>query len=78
MLEGKKITAMLPRSWRKSFNNGYIIPTKMRQCDICNDKLFCEKCNNQVNEIKEFEAKSNLLTRNSPNEFGSMLPFCEV
>ena len=36
-LEGKKITAMLPRSWKKSFNNGIIIPTKMRRCDICNE-----------------------------------------
>ena len=56
ILEGKKITAMLPRSWKKSFNNGIIIPTKKRRCDICNDKLLCEKCNNQVNENKEFEA----------------------
>ena len=31
MLDGKKITAMLPRSWKKSFNIGVIIPTKMRQ-----------------------------------------------
>ena len=35
MLHGKKITAMLPRSWKKSFNNGVIIPTKMRQCNDC-------------------------------------------
>ena len=78
MLEGKKITAMLPRSWRKSFNNGIIIPTKMRRCDICNDKLLCEKCNNQVNENKEFEANLYLLKRNVPNEFGYMLPYYEV
>ena len=30
MLDGKKISAMLPRSWKKSFNNGIVIPTKMR------------------------------------------------
>ena len=78
MLEGIKITAMLPRSWRKSFNNGIIIPTKMRRCDICNDKLLCEKCNNQVNENKEFEANLYLLKRNVPNEFGYMLPYYEV
>ena len=36
----------------KSFNNGNIIPTKLRRCDDCNDKLLCEKCNNQVNEKK--------------------------
>ena len=78
MLEGKMITAMLPSSWKKSFNNGIIIPTKMRRCDICHDKLLCENCNNQVNENKEFEANLNLLTRNSPSEFGYMLPYYEV
>ena len=75
MLEGKKVTAMLPRSWKKSFNNGFIISTKMRRCDICNDKLICEDCNNQDNENKEFEANLNLLKRNAPNEFGDILPF---
>ena len=28
MLKGKKVTAMLPRSWKKSFNNGVVIPKK--------------------------------------------------
>ena len=30
MLDGKKVSAMLPRSWKKSFENGVIIPTKKR------------------------------------------------
>ena len=77
MLEGKKIPAMPPRSWKKSINNGIIIPTKMRRCDICNDKL-CEKFNNQVNENKEFEANLNLLKRKAPYDFGYMLPYYEV
>ena len=38
MLEGKKISAMLPRSWKKSFNNEIIIPTKMRRCNECKAK----------------------------------------
>ena len=78
MLEGKMITAMLPRSWKKAFNNGILIPTKMRRSDICNDKLLCEKCKNQVNEKKEFEANLNFLKRNAPNEFSYMLPYYEV
>ena len=35
LLEGKNISAMLPRSWRKSFDNGMKIPTKMRRCNEC-------------------------------------------
>ena len=27
MIEGKKVSAMLPRSWKKSFDSGIIIPT---------------------------------------------------
>ena len=54
--EGKKISAMLPRSWKKSFDSGIIIPKKMRFCNECNDKEMCNKCINQIIENKEFEA----------------------
>ena len=52
---------MLPRSWKKAFNNGVIIPKKIKFCNECNDKKLCYKCNNQNNENKEFEASLNLL-----------------
>ena len=38
-------------------------------------KKMCKKCNNQINENKEFEANLNELKRNAPNEFGYMLPY---
>ena len=75
MLDGKKISAMLPRSWKKSFNNGIVIPTKMRHCNTCKDGILCITCNNQINEHKEFEANLNLLKRDVPNRFGHMLPY---
>ena len=75
MLEGKKISAMLPRSWKKSFNNGVVIPVKMRRCNECKNKILCTTCNNQVNENKEFEAILNLIKREAPNQFGHMLPY---
>ena len=75
MFEGKKISAMLPKSWKKSFNNGIVIPAKMRRCDKCRGKILCATCNNQINENKEFEANLNLLKREAPKEFGYMLSF---
>ena len=75
MLDGKKITAMLPRSWEKSFNNGVIIPTKMRQCNVCKDGILCATCNNQIKENKEFEANLNLIKREKPKDRGHMLPY---
>ena len=63
MLEGKKISAMLPRSSKKSFLNGVVMPVKMRQCNNCNGEILCITCNNQVYENKESEANSNLLKR---------------
>ena len=75
MKEGKKKSAMLPKSWKNSFDSGINIPTKMRFCNECNDKNLCFKCNNQINENEEFEANLNLLKRNGPNEFGYMLPY---
>ena len=47
----------------------------MRFCNGCDDKKVCNKCNNQINENKEFEANLNLLKRKAPNEFGYMLPY---
>ena len=73
MLEGKKITAMLQRSWKNSFNNGIVIPTKMRRCNDCTEGILCTTWNNQINENKEFEANLNLLKREAPNEVGHML-----
>ena len=75
MLKGKKITAMLPRSWKNSFNNGIITPTKMRHCNECKDGILCTTCNNLINENKEIEANLNLLKRDVPNQFGHMLPY---
>ena len=59
MIEGKKVSAMLPRSWKKTINSGVIIPEKMRFCNECNDKKMCINCNNQSNENKEFDANLN-------------------
>ena len=75
MKESKKISAMLPRSWKKSFDSGIIKPTKMRFCNECNDKIMCYRCNKKINENKEFEANLNLLKREAPNELGYMLPY---
>ena len=35
---------------------------------------MCDKCKNQVNEIKELEASLNLLKRKATNQFDHMLP----
>ena len=75
MIEGKKVTAMLPRSWKKSFDSGIIIPTKMRLCNECVDRKMCDNCNNQINENKEFEANLNELKRHPPIEFGHIFPY---
>ena len=74
MIEGKKRSALLSESRKKTFNSGIIIPTKTRFCNECNDKRLCNKCNLIVNETKEFEASLILLKRQPPNQFGHMLP----
>ena len=70
MIEGEKISAILTRSWKKSFQSGIFIPTKLRFCNECNDNKMCVKCNNQINENKEFEANLSLLKRKAPKKFG--------
>ena len=46
----------------------------MRFCNECNHKITCNRCNNQVNEDKEFEANLTFLKREAPNQFGHMFP----
>ena len=52
MLEGKNLSAMLPKSWKNSFHNGITIPTKMRFCNECNDRRMCYRCNIEIIEKK--------------------------
>ena len=61
MIEGKKLSALLPKSWKKSFNSGIMKQTKMRFCSECNDKRMFNKCDSIVNENEEFEANLNFL-----------------
>ena len=75
MLEGKKISTMLPKSWKKSFITGVIIPTKMRRCNECKDRILCTTRNSQINENKEFETNLNILDRKAPNDCGHVLPY---
>ena len=75
MLEGNKISAMLPRAWKNSFNNGIIIPTKMRRCSECTSGMFCTLCKNQVNESKEVEVNLNFFKKRSSLCIFSLLTY---
>ena len=48
---------------------------KMRFWNECGDKKMCNKCKNQINENKEFEANLNERKRHPPSEFGLMLTY---
>ena len=74
MIERKKISALLPKSWKKLFNSGILTPTKMRFFNESNNQRMCNNSNNLVNENKNIEANLNLLKRQPANEFGHMLP----
>ena len=59
MIEGKKVSALSRKMWKKSFDSGIVISTTMRFCNECNDRKMCNNCNHQINEKKEFEANLN-------------------
>ena len=50
---GNKISAMLPKSLKKSFDNGVILLVKKRRCNKSTSEIICNECNNQVHENKE-------------------------
>ena len=45
MIDGKKTSAVLPKSWKQSFDNGVVIPAKMRFCNECSKEKYCDSCN---------------------------------
>ena len=44
MIEGKRISTLFSKSWKKSFNSGDIVRTNMKFCIECNDKIICDRC----------------------------------
>ena len=42
MVEGGKIIAKVPLSWKKSFIHGVVIPHKMKNCSNCKKDVLCE------------------------------------
>ena len=74
MLNGDKLIAKVPLSWKKSFSRGVVIPHKMRNCTECKEKILCDECDKLVNQKKKFTANLNELKREAPNQFGPMLP----
>ena len=47
----------------------------MTFCNECNIKRMCNRCNDQINENKEFEAILISIKRQAPNELGYMLTY---
>ena len=74
MLEGDKLIAKVPLSWKKSFSMGVVIPHKLRNCSKSPKDILCDGCDKLVNQRQEFSANLNELKRQCPNEFGHMLP----
>ena len=50
----------------------------MRLFNECEKENCCDRCINQIIENIEFEAKINLLKRQTPSRFGHMLPYYKV
>ena len=74
MFNGDKLFAKVPLSWKKSFSYVVIVPHKMRNCNKCTKDILCDDCDKVVNQNKKFSGNLNELKRQTPNEFGHMLP----
>ena len=74
MANGDKLVAKVPLSWKKSFSLGVVIPHKMRNCYYCKNDILCDICDELVNQRKEFSSNLNEMKRQTPNQFGHMLP----
>ena len=75
MLNGDKLIAKVPLSWKKGFVCGNIIPHKLSYCNNCLNNTLCDKCDKLVNQTKELSANLNELRRQPLNSFGHLLPW---
>ena len=74
MADGDNLIAKVPLIWKKSFSQGVVFPRKTRNCSDCKKDIFCDDCDNLVNQKKKSSANLNELKREKPNDFGHMLP----
>ena len=74
MVDGDKLVAKVPLSWKKCFSQGVVIPHKLRNCNKGAKDILCDDCDKLVNQNKEFSANFNELKREKPNDCGHMLP----
>ena len=75
-LNGDKLMARVPLSWKHNFDSGVIIPHKQRYCSACKNDSLCNKCDKLINQTNEFLPNLKELKRRPPNSFGHMLPWC--
>ena len=74
MADGGKLIAKVPLSWKKSFFMGVVIPHKTQNCTNCKKDIPCDKCDELLNQRKEFSTNLNEMKRQPPNELRHMLP----
>ena len=74
LLRVERVTIILAKSWKKSFNNVITSAVKMRRCVECKGEKLCMTRNNEVNE-KKIEINLNFLRRRAPNQFCHVLPY---
>ena len=74
LFNGDNLFAKVPLSWKQSFSMGVVSPQKMRNCIKCTKDILCENCDKLVYQTKEFSANLIELKRQTPIDFGHMLP----
>ena len=74
MADGDNLVVKVPLSWKKSFSQGVVIPHKVTSRSNCKKDILCDDCDELVSQRNEFAANLNELKRESPNNYGHMLP----
>ena len=75
MLNGDKLIAKMPSSWKKGFDCGLISAHTLGYRKKYINNTLCDKCGKLVNQTKEFSAHLNDFKRQPLNSFAHMLPW---
>ena len=56
IINGDKLIAKAPLSWKKSFVTGVVSPHEKSNCGDCKKGILCGNCDKLLNQRKEFSA----------------------
>ena len=75
MINGNKVSSIVPLSRKKNFSMGIVNLSKTRFCNNCKGNIIFDTCNNRNNQVNQIEANLIDSKKLPTNDYGHMIPY---